>query len=125
MNKHLHKKLGHITTLAAQGKLYTCRTIPPFDYYKITLDEAKVTIVHKQWFIKHIVTIQLVDLLNVEVIVGPFVGSARIFSKYVTGGEMTIPWFWKKDALKLRTKINEVMTQIHEPDMPDGLLGGE
>jgi len=113
------KQLGHITVKATEGKLFTCKSIWPLDLFPdtITLDEKKLTITHRTFFwSQQVITIQLPDLLNVEILAGPMVCTVRIYSKYVTGGQIDVEKIRKADGFKLRDIVNELMEEDQESE---------
>lgn len=117
------KPLGHIATAAAQGKLFTCKSIWPLDLFPdtIALDDKKLTITHKTFFwSEQIITVQLPDLLNVEILAGPFICTVRIYSKYVTGGHIDVEKVSKGDGNRLRDIVNRLMEEQQDASHTGG-----
>lgn len=117
------KLLGKLAVKSAEGKLFICHTVWPFDLVPDTIkvEEDKVTVIHRDFFLKDIITVHVKDLLNVEVVAGPIFATAKINSKYVTGGHKDVHWLLKKDALKLR----DMTTKLIEEKAEDGGSGGQ
>lgn len=86
--------------------LVQATTVFPFTLFPdaITLDRAKLTIAHREFFwTAEVMSIRIEDILNVTADVGPFFGSLKIFTRFfATDKPYTISFLRRKDALRLK-----------------------
>lgn len=73
------------TISSAHEVLVTATTVFPFTLFPdtVTLDRAKLTISHKEFFwTGEVMSIRIEDILNVAADVGPFFGSLKIYTRF-------------------------------------------
>lgn len=108
-------KLGHISVKGAEGKLFSCTAVFPFQLFPDTLrlDESKLTVVQRGFLTRKVTPIQLPDLLNVEVMEAPLFATVRVYAKYMTMAEdwLEIAYLRKDEATKLRRLVNELKAE--------------
>lgn len=81
-------------------------TVFPFTLFPdtVTLDRAKLTISHREFFnVAEVMSIRIEDILNVTADVGPFFGSLKIFTRFFsTDKPYETHFLQRKDALKIK-----------------------
>ncbi len=86
--------------------LVTATTVFPFTLFPdtVTLDRAKLTIAHREFFwTSEVMSIRIEDILNVTADVGPFFGSLKIFTRFFsTDKPYTVSFLHRRDALKIK-----------------------
>lgn len=89
----------------AHDTLLSVQTIFPFILFpdSITVDRVKVTITKWAFFkTAEVISIQIEDVLNVEVDVGPFFGSLKIWTRFFTDHPMMINYLSRQDAIDIK-----------------------
>jgi hypothetical protein len=96
------------TTVETQETLLTADTVFPFTLFRSTvqIDRHKLTIIRRSFFwTADTISVQICDILNVEVNVGPFFGSVVISSKYFNKTIKSINFLWRKDAINFQRLV--------------------
>lgn len=96
------------TTTESQETLFKADTVSPFAFYRdtIQIDREKLTIVHRASFrTADIISVQICDILNVEVKVGPIFGSLVLSSKYFVNATQTVNFLRRKDVLRCQRLV--------------------
>lgn len=100
--------------------MYHCRTIFPFFYTVLDINEDELTITKVDGVHRDTKKIQIPNLSSVESGHGPLFGHVRVLSKYMTTGEVTIKWLTARDARKFTEKANELMAEFSSDDTSGG-----
>lgn len=81
----------------------------------ITIDRTKITIIKRDFFfMEHVISIRIEDVLNVTVNTGPFFGSIRIASRIMNSTDhFELNFFWRSDAVFLSQIIQGYMIAQH------------
>lgn len=86
--------------------LVNATTVFPFTLFPdtVTLDRAKLTIAHREFFwTGEVMSIRIEDILNVTADTGPFFGSLKIFTRFFsTDKPYTVSFLRRNDALKIK-----------------------
>ncbi len=86
--------------------LCTATTLFPFKLFPdtITLDRAKLTVIHRTFFgMAEVMSIRIEDLLNVTVSIGPILGSVKIVSRvFNVEKPFVVNAFKRNDALRVK-----------------------
>jgi hypothetical protein len=86
--------------------LHSARTVFPFTLFPdmITLDRAKLTITHKDFFwVGEDMSIRIEDILNVTADIGPFFGSLKVYTRFFsTEKPYTVNFLYRRDALRIK-----------------------
>lgn len=86
--------------------LIQATTVFPFTLFPdtVTLDRAKLTIAHREFFwVAEVMSIRIEDILNVTADVGPFFGSLKIFTRFfATDRPYTVSFLRRSDALRIK-----------------------
>ncbi|MCA9332083.1 hypothetical protein KC968_04040 [Candidatus Saccharibacteria bacterium] len=86
--------------------LATATTVFPFTLFPdtVTLDRAKLTISHREFFwTGEVMSIRIEDILNVTVDAGPFFGSLKIFTRFFSIEKpYTVGFLYRRDAHKIK-----------------------
>lgn len=81
-------------------------TVFPFTLFPdtVTLDRAKLTISHREFFaVAEVMSIRIEDILNVTADVGPFFGSLKVFTRFFNVDKpYTISFLRRSDALRIK-----------------------
>ncbi|HUD07043.1 MAG TPA: hypothetical protein VMR34_04090 [Candidatus Saccharimonadales bacterium] len=96
------------TTTESQDILFKANTISPFSFFRdtIEIDREKLTIVRRSSFrTADIISVQICDILNVEVRVGPLFGSLILSSKFFINTTQAINYLSRKDVIKCQRLI--------------------
>jgi hypothetical protein len=119
MNKHL----GKLATKSAQGEHMVIKSVFPFNFWPdtVTLEKDKL-IVYKRtgpWSGQHI-PVEYKDLFNIEILEAPMFCTVRVISKYVTGGQVDLPYFRKHEGYELQEKALELKKEATSSDESGG-----
>lgn len=86
--------------------LIEATTVFPFTLFPdtVTLDRAKLTISHREFFwTGEVMSIRIEDILNVTADVGPFFGSLKIFTRFFNVDKpYSVNFLKRADALKIK-----------------------
>ena len=86
--------------------LVRAKTVFPLTLFPdtLTVDRTKLTITHRDFFsAAEVLSIQIEDILNATVTVGPFFGSIKLSTRFFDPAKpYTIDHFWRTDALKIK-----------------------
>ena len=96
------------TTVETQETLLTADTVFPFTLFRSTvqIDRHKLTIIRRSFFwTADTISVQICDILNVEVNVGPFFGSVVMSSKYFNKKYKSVNFLWRHDAIKFQRLV--------------------
>jgi len=89
----------------AQDVLMRAETVFPFTLFPdtITIDRIKVTVAKRSFFrVAEVISIQIEDFLNVEVDVGPYFGSIKLWTRFFTVKPLTIHYLRRDDAITIK-----------------------
>jgi hypothetical protein len=103
-------------TMESHEELMSANSVFPFMLFPdtITIDRQKLTIIHRYFFgMGNIVNVQVSDILNVELHLGPFFGSLRISSKYFIDNHQEVNFLKRGEALKIQRIIQGYMIAHH------------
>jgi hypothetical protein len=94
------------TISSSHEVLVQATTVFPFTLFPdtVTLDRAKLTIAHREFFgVAEVMSIRIEDILNVTADVGPFFGSLKIFTRFFsTDRPYTTSFLRRRDALRIK-----------------------
>ena len=96
------------TTTESQDALLSANTVFPFTLFRSTvqIDRDKLTIIRRSFFwTADTISVQICDILNVEVNVGPFFGSVVMSSKYFNKNIKSVNFLWRQDAIKFQRLV--------------------
>jgi len=81
----------------SHDNLFVAQTVFPFVLFAdtIKIDRQKVTIVHNDFFTSQTASVEIRNIMNIEVDVGPLFGSITITSKYFRNNSQTIKYLRK------------------------------
>jgi hypothetical protein len=100
-NDELAKAISDSSELLAKAT-----TVFPFTIFPdtITIDRAKVTITHREFFkVGEVMSMRIEDILNVTAHVGPLFGSIQISTRFFDQHKpYAVNYFWREDALKIK-----------------------
>lgn len=103
-DKKTPTKLAGVT-VKSHDILFRANTVFPFTLFPdtVTIDREKITIVNREFFlVAKIISVPIRDILNVEVDMGPFLGSVRISSRFFDQYHHKVNFLWRGDAIKLQ-----------------------
>jgi hypothetical protein len=91
---------------ASSDVLVRAKTVFPLTLFPdtLTIDRTKLTITHRDFFkAAEVLSISIVDILNVTATVGPFFGSIKISTRFFDLNKpYTVDHFKRADALKIK-----------------------
>jgi hypothetical protein len=96
------------TTTESQDSLLSADTVFPFTLFKSTvqIDRDKLTIIRRSFFwTADTISVQICDILNVEVNVGPFFGSVVMSSKYFNKNIKSVNFLKRNEAIKFQRLV--------------------
>lgn len=129
----LGKKLGKVASKATEEKLFACKSVwPPWAKTSTVVTEKAITSKFRDWWIKSEKTMLLTDLSSVEVVTGPYFGTAVVKSKYITTtsvepddeNKWEINWLRARDANKLK-QISMALKAKTSPEKDQAIAQGE
>src|SRR5579859_4040624 len=102
--------------------LLKIRAVFPFDFFpdSVVIDESKINIIHKQFFFSsEILSIPIHHIQDIEVDTSIFFATLKIlpvgFSVMsYTENWVTVPYLWKRDAIRARRIISGLLIGIKE-----------
>lgn len=92
--------------------LFSARAVFPFELFPDTLriDRQKITVIHNDFLkMAHTTSIRLMDLGNVEAILGPFFGTIILTSQYYRNNTQTINFLTRNDAIHAQRLLQGFM----------------
>lgn len=96
------------TTSESQDALLSADTVFPFTLFRSTIqiDRHKLTIIRRSFFwTADTISVQICDILNVEVNVGPFFGSVVMSSKYFNKNIKSVNFLRRQDAINFQRLV--------------------
>jgi hypothetical protein len=96
------------TTVESQETLLKASTVFPFVLTRDTIqvDRDKITIAHRSYLrTADIMSVQICDVLSVEMKVGPFFGSLILTSKYFKKNVQSVNYLQRGEVIKLQRLI--------------------
>lgn len=126
-------ELSKLTT-ESQITLFKVKTVFPFTFFPDTLviDLFKINIIRKTFYLsERIISVEICDVLNVDLIYGPLFATLKISTKFFTQKPISLSFLRKKDAVKARRiitglliayKNNIPIDQINKKDLLENLI---
>ncbi|HTE21906.1 MAG TPA: hypothetical protein VK674_02590 [Candidatus Limnocylindria bacterium] len=106
------------TITKSREVLVSATTVFPFTLFPdaVTLDRAKLTIAHREFFaVGEVVSIRIEDILNVMADVGPFLGSLKIFTRFFsTDKPYQVSFLRRQDALRIKRILQGYIIAIQK-----------
>lgn len=101
----------------AQDVLFSATTIFPLTIFPdtISIDRVKVNIKRRMFFkLSSTTSIQIDDVLNAEVSVGPFFGALKVWTRFFADEPLVINYLRRDDALALKRVIQGFIIARHK-----------
>lgn len=114
-------------TEESHDELMSANTVFPFKIFTdtITIDRQKVTIIKRRFFLSAEVAITKIgDIINVESSIGPFLGTLKIYSRYMTDDHYEMSALRRSDTQKIQ-KLLQGLLIAHEKGIDSGSVPKE
>lgn len=101
----------------SQQVLIAATTVWPLKPFPatITVDRVKVTVTTKVFFAdKEVVSIQIEDILNVEVDIHLFLGALKLFTRFYNNEPVTIDYLRRDDAIAVKRVLQGYIIAIQK-----------
>jgi hypothetical protein len=117
------KSLLEITE-ESQEELISVTAVFPFQLFPdtITVDRQKVSIIRRRFFwVADTAVTKIGDIINVEASTGPFLGSVKIFSRYLSDSHYSMSYLKRGDAQRLQRVLQGLLI-AHEKGIDSSLI---
>jgi len=111
-------------TEESQEELISVTTVFPFQLFPdtITVDRQKVSIIRRHFFrVADTAVAKIGDIINVEASTGPFLGSVKIFSRYLSDSHYQMSYLTRGDTQRLQ-RILQGLLIAHEKGIDSSLI---